>query len=625
MDIPHYPGQAKDVALSRADIPKTVAPVSLDQLKLIPGKTYQALVTNRVETTDPATGQQALLTKTGQSSVPSDWILKLNGKPLLINTSAPLKTGQSLTIKLSPEQELLMQKTPAVSSTTAVAPAMVGTRLNNNAITTLLQAINQVMPRQVSLEQGFAELSNLVSRNNDDLVGRQVRTIMDVLVKNLPIADVLQTRTGDTSKQRSSTTASSATTSSPTENTIRSGADASSTTPDNAFRTTPTVSIGTLVFALKNSGLFFEQALSQKSLQLDRLASEVIRLQNTLKPQTPSPEQAVSLASGENKTARPPQISDLMIAERPQTEARPTKGSPVVTENSLRARLQSALNAPSLKEGFERLAIDQNKLRPNEMRGDANNQAIKSAAKPSASTTDQDLKGLLFKTAAALTALNHDDKSPNHSRPKTYVDALTQVALLKSPFNFPHLALDPNQSSIQKASSILADQELSTGQLLKLLAGMLNRIQFNQLNSLYQSHSNSSDTVAVQSWFFELPVVVPSQGINVFNLRIDREHEKNSGETPDSEKKQPVWKIALSFDLEALGSIYVQVNLLPPSISSTIWADQQKTLALINRETPYFRQRLTQIGLEVGEICCQKGQPKQNRAKLERSLVDIKA
>ena len=232
-------------------------------------------------------------------------------------------------------------------------------------------------------------------------------------------------------------------------------------------------------------------------------------------------------------------------------------------------------------------------------------------------TSLPDLKSTLM---SLVVALSGNDESHGKS-PRGYLDGLTQADLLKSPFGFPHLA----DSAIMKANALLADQELSTGQLLKLVAGMLNRIQFNQLNSLYQSQNNSNETTTVQSWFFELPILAEQNQANVFNLRIDKEGAAEKEKQRDNSNKALEWRLALSFDLKELGPVYIQVTLRPPTATSTIWAVKEDTLQLIQNERDRFHHRLEALGLELKEIQCHQGQPKQNKAKLDRGFVDTKA
>ncbi len=193
----------------------------------------------------------------------------------------------------------------------------------------------------------------------------------------------------------------------------------------------------------------------------------------------------------------------------------------------------------------------------------------------------------------------------------------SDLNLLKNPFDFPVVLLAKMSSRNSK------EQNLSTGDLLKNLAGALNRIQFNQLNSLYQSQSNSSDTTAIQTWQMEIPFINSQKDIDPIQIRIDQEDTSNN-EADDSEKKSK-WKLTLAFDFDNLGPMVVQVNLMPPSISSTIWASDKETLNLINNETKVLRDSLSKIGLTVDDITCMHGQPNIKKTRLSQQIVDTKA
>lgn len=305
------------------------------------------------------------------------------------------------------------------------------------------------------------------------------------------------------------------------------------------------------------------------------------------------------------------QVSSLVAtmttgAEGPSSEA---AGVLAQTKRTLTSAIQSLLSQQANQSvGSQSSAVQPTS--PNTAAMQGSNSAI---PKPQTEAPSVDLKTLLV---AAVSALSQ--KVPASS---TH-EGLNDPELLKMPFNFP----SPVSSQVLKAESILADQELTTGQLLKLMAGMLNRIQFNQLNSLYQSQTALADpAVNQQSWFLELPVVSNQQNVEVFSVRIDKEERESTEEDGEGKKQEVQWRVALSFNFEEMGDIYIQTNITPPSISSTIWANQSSTLALINKEQAHFRQRLAGLGLEVGDIVCQFGQPALNKAKLDRNLVDINA
>jgi len=247
-----------------------------------------------------------------------------------------------------------------------------------------------------------------------------------------------------------------------------------------------------------------------------------------------------------------------------------------------------------------------------------------------ASLNTVDLKQRLLTLIHSLQALDNKSHLARHggssstpaaaTQPNPTTNALSETKLLQEPFAFPHL----QNEAITKASAQLADVELSTGQVLKLLAAMLNRIQFNQLNSLYQSQTGAAEPGIQQSWFFELPILLDNHQAQVFNLRIDQKQNQNKTKSAQAQLENE-WQIALAFDFPKLGSIYIQANLKPPALTTKIWATQNHALKLIERETRHLRQQLDKLNLDIGDIDCMLGQPKMNRAKIVRNLVDTRA
>lgn len=236
------------------------------------------------------------------------------------------------------------------------------------------------------------------------------------------------------------------------------------------------------------------------------------------------------------------------------------------------------------------------------------NASLTAAAAPPdlKSTVSQLIDSLNSVYAAKHSATGHPPRFMAESDP----------ALLVHPFNFPATlssALATNKS----------DREVSVGDLLKRLAGALNRIQFQQLNSLYQAQTASTETTTIQTWQMELPFLSSQNQIDSVQLRIDEEKAKDDNN--DESGKRSKWKLALTFDLEELGPIFIQVNLTPPTISSTIWAEKQATLRLINQETHNLSASFAELGLTVEEITCRQGQPNMKKTRLDQQIVDIKA
>ncbi len=233
---------------------------------------------------------------------------------------------------------------------------------------------------------------------------------------------------------------------------------------------------------------------------------------------------------------------------------------------------------------------------------------------PGLTTTTEipDLKATISQSITLLNNINTTVGGVQLTKPIAEAD----LNLLVNPFDFPSKLI----SSTALRSS---KEDLSVGDMLKLLAGALNRIQFNQLNSLYQSQSNSPDSPLVQTWQMEIPFINQQKEIDPIQVRIDQE-DTNDNEASESEKKSK-WKVTLAFDFDRLGPLVVQINLMPPQVSSTIWAERKETLKLVNDETHNLRESLTNIGLKVDDISCRHGQPNLKKTRLDQQIVDIKA
>ena len=240
---------------------------------------------------------------------------------------------------------------------------------------------------------------------------------------------------------------------------------------------------------------------------------------------------------------------------------------------------------------------------------------------PPASHDDADLKGTLL---GLIKTLSQGLQAEDQTASKPLAGSATQdnLQLLANPLAFPRPMLPP---AMLKANAMLAEEELSTGQILRLLAGLLHRIQFNQLNSLHQTASNSSDNVTTQSWMFDLPILNNStQQFDFFQLRMDREKHHAPQGGPE-EKTKTQWKVALSFNFDGLGQINIHLRLLPPTATSVIWATQANTLQLLKKHAEHLRERLGLLGLTLQDIQYQEGAPATESRPIQASIVDTRA
>ncbi|WP_268800331.1 flagellar hook-length control protein FliK [Pseudomonas huanghezhanensis] len=169
------------------------------------------------------------------------------------------------------------------------------------------------------------------------------------------------------------------------------------------------------------------------------------------------------------------------------------------------------------------------------------------------------------------------------------------------------------------------EEDLET--LLKLAAAAVSRLQSHQLGGLEQTRT-AADGTQITSWQLEIPMrnahdIVPLQ------VRLQREDTPDREEAKDEREvreKEKLWRVELAFDLEPLGPLQVQAQLVGGSLSSQLWAERVASAALIDRELENLRTRLVACGLNVGELACNTGVPPQGaRTVLEQRWIDENA
>ena len=72
-------------------------------------------------------------------------------------------------------------------------------------------------------------------------------------------------------------------------------------------------------------------------------------------------------------------------------------------------------------------------------------------------------------------------------------------------------------------------------------------------------------------------------------------------------EKVRTWKIALAFDLDPLGPIYVRINLQQESLSAYFfWAEQAATVNKVNKELSKLESKLQGLGVKVQHLDCRQ-------------------
>ncbi|MDH4612078.1 flagellar hook-length control protein FliK [Pseudomonas sp. BN102] len=163
-----------------------------------------------------------------------------------------------------------------------------------------------------------------------------------------------------------------------------------------------------------------------------------------------------------------------------------------------------------------------------------------------------------------------------------------------------------------------AEDEGDLETLLKLAAAAVSRLQTHQLSSLAQTQVTPEGNL-LTTWQLEVPMRNQQE---LVPLQIKLQQEQDSRQEK-GERKESLWRVELAFDLDPLGPLQVQAQLVQGSLSSQLWAERPATASLIDHELPHLRERLLAAGLDVGELACRQGKPPQGqRTTLEQRWVD---
>ena len=572
MDIPKQPIKTEQ-ALSPNNLQTihqqpTVS--EIQDLKLEAGKIYTATVVGK-----EANSEQNLKSsvnigsnepKPGDSKAINpenkEWLISVKGKLILINSEKPLEIGQKLLLKL---------ETASDGKTNLIAQLLnAKAALNSSSSSSNFPQVQH--STQIIATQQLNQTLSTTSQSTDASIKTLLQALSFTLDKQLPLQHGFQQLTHllnlpETTSANKDNLKIIETIKSTLVNKLPKLSDIIS--PNNE---TKNMQNQVIKQSLLDSGLFLEKTLLSQPEKLQLFKEKLISLESyPLQNQTKNTH--TSIGSGNN----------ILEAYSPAIQ--------------------------KIQQTIDKL-----------LQLSAHNSDASSSKQTSASPASMnDLKANLIALTSSLNKQLSSELSPAELK-SIFTSSITED-FLPSPFAFPILS----HTNLSTSSKALFDkQELSAGQILKLLAGMIHKLQFNQLQSVLQSSAGNENTLQ-QTWFFELPVLHSNQSIQTFNFRIDKEHDDTNNEKADQQEQAIQWKLLLSFNLDTLGPIYVLVKLSQNHISSELWADKESTVSLLQQESEYFRTQLEKIGLEVGEVLCKKGQPNQTTTKLDRHLVDTKA
>ena len=196
-----------------------------------------------------------------------------------------------------------------------------------------------------------------------------------------------------------------------------------------------------------------------------------------------------------------------------------------------------------------------------------------------------------------------------------------------TPIPSPNLMQAPLQFPATATPQVLqvSSEPTSVGQMLRLLAGVLNRITVNQLHSQVLSTRTAADAPAPNNTLvLDLPWINQSNEPRIMQLRIE---EKPGEEGPNhrARARTTEWKLSLAMNLDDAGPMHFNISLGFGKISAQVWAEKQSTLQRARDQLPELRKSLADIGLKVTNLECRRGIPQGATTHLEHRLVDTRA
>lgn len=238
----------------------------------------------------------------------------------------------------------------------------------------------------------------------------------------------------------------------------------------------------------------------------------------------------------------------------------------------------------------------------------------------------QDLKGNLLRLVAQL--------APGLPANTSFNAAIAANTLAQALPSFVRNALGtlgqvsakPHPGSFPLPSRLLQslDGEGDLEHLLRLAAAAISRLQSHQLAGLEQTGMTEEGRLQT-TWQLEIPMR-NGQDIVPLQVKLQREDpppREHKDQPAEREIRQPLWRVDLAFDLEPLGPLQVQAQLIRGSLSSQLWAEQPYTASLIEQHLGSLRAQLLAAGLNVGELDCHLGKPPQgSQTRLEQRWVD---
>ncbi len=242
----------------------------------------------------------------------------------------------------------------------------------------------------------------------------------------------------------------------------------------------------------------------------------------------------------------------------------------------------------------------------------------------------RDLKQRLIQLAVTAARHQAGDQAPRNQVERQL--ASVQPSISPQLVNATHLQFPAPEALMQSLSQTPAQtgsqagagrEPMGAGEILRLLAGMINRITVNQLHSQALTNPATAEAPASQTWILELPWLTASGEARLAQARIEQRDEASEDSDEDGEaSNQREWRLTLAIDLDHTGPLYFDLSLKKRALKARIWAEKPATLALVEQTNDQLHSALSKLNLDVAPIECHQGQPVALKTRLSQYLVD---
>ncbi|NQZ06573.1 MAG: flagellar hook-length control protein FliK [Algicola sp.] len=192
------------------------------------------------------------------------------------------------------------------------------------------------------------------------------------------------------------------------------------------------------------------------------------------------------------------------------------------------------------------------------------------------------------------------------SESKATPQLLQQLTALLKPLTGKQ---EKTPKGIKAMTASMAQAEQSSGSL-KTLVGLHSGIRNQQLDNVEKKLDGNA----------QINLTVPlkvNDEVKELHIAINEDEEKSDKDG----RKTSLWQLNLTFDLGELGRLLVNAKLKEGEVNMHLYAEQQKTLTLMNKFSAVLEQRLEFHGVKIKNIQSSLG--KIGNAKTKRQLNSL--